>query len=419
MGLKYTGGAASVRDVQVWTVGGTIEVGDEFRVTVGVTTLQVIATTTVIADVVTLLYNAVTATTAPPEFRELSYVNGGAYITVTGPTDGKPVSASTSLETTESGGGAADTQTFVKTVTYAGTGPYDWANADNWDTGAVPVNADELHLGLYPFMPRYNISTTLTGLTINIYSGSTANMVLGLPTYNTSGGYVEYMNRKLVVAGCTLNYGLGDAQQIPKVNISVGTANTTNITVTRTNARDALGNAPLYVIGGKSDGAVAINGGFVDLGIGQDDIGSTGSFATLKIYGTADCRVGKNVTIADIDTYEGSTGVEVNGPSTNIRHRGNGTALIKGDDALAIMHNLGSGTVDFRRAGAHTNIKNYGVFDLTNAGAIAPSVANVVELYKGCSWLDPHRVMTYSTGRKCFACKLSDVKIDLGYDFQF
>ncbi len=135
----WKGDAAAVAQVTTLTVGGTIEAGDLFKVTIGDKTLTVAAANTTAADVadqIVAAWNALTATTHP-EFAEITAAEGsGGTLTLTADTAGKPFTVTPT--TTEANGGAADDQTFTQAATTASSGPNHWDTAANWSGGAVP-----------------------------------------------------------------------------------------------------------------------------------------------------------------------------------------------------------------------------------------------------------------------------------------
>jgi hypothetical protein len=66
----------------------------------------------------------------------------GTNITLTAGTKGLPFT----VTATAVNGGAADTQTLTMATPTAATGPHHWDDANNWSTGAVPVNADDVYI---------------------------------------------------------------------------------------------------------------------------------------------------------------------------------------------------------------------------------------------------------------------------------
>lgn len=151
--LRWAGGATAQAQVSTLTPGGTIEAGDIFNVILtgedGVDqTEAVVATGTTVAQVcddIVLQCNASTQTL----FRNVTFSDQTTHVDVTANAPGVPFYLSET--TTESGGGAADAQTFVVGSTTANSGPNDYNTLNNWvesdgtAPAAVPASNDEVY----------------------------------------------------------------------------------------------------------------------------------------------------------------------------------------------------------------------------------------------------------------------------------
>lgn len=153
---NWNGGTATQTQVATLTPGGTIEVGDEFDVILtaedgSVSTAKAIATGTSVAQVVTDIYTTMIglSKTTFPLFAKLNWSDDVTSVGVTAKIAGEPFYLSEA--TFESGGGAADAQTFVAAVTTINKGPYDWNTLLNHSTGVVPTDDDNARL-----MPHTN-----------------------------------------------------------------------------------------------------------------------------------------------------------------------------------------------------------------------------------------------------------------------
>jgi hypothetical protein len=137
--IRFKGNALAVAQVDTLTVGGTVEAGDRFVSTINTKALSVAATTTVLATTATDFYTAWEALDASlyPEYAEITADDSSATVTLTSNEEGVPFTVT--VTTTESNGGAADAQTFVRTATTASSGPLHWDTAANWSAAAVPV----------------------------------------------------------------------------------------------------------------------------------------------------------------------------------------------------------------------------------------------------------------------------------------
>jgi len=131
--VYWKGGATAVAQVDTFTPGGTIEATDIFTLTVtgengDTVAISVAATDTSATTTSGLMIAAWNAST--------HYLctgitaSGTATVILTADTAGVPFSVAAT--TTETGGGAADDQTFTRAATTANVGPYDWNTLANW-----------------------------------------------------------------------------------------------------------------------------------------------------------------------------------------------------------------------------------------------------------------------------------------------
>ncbi len=131
----WRGDSPAIAQVDTLAIGGTIEVGDKFTVTINGKSMTYIATSTTAATCATgfvTQWNALSST-AYPEFAEITAAEGvTGSLTLTADTAGKPFTIS--VATTESNGDAADAQTFTRTATTANSGP-------NCAAGKVVMNS--------------------------------------------------------------------------------------------------------------------------------------------------------------------------------------------------------------------------------------------------------------------------------------
>ena len=179
---RHIGRAKAVAQVSTITIGGTIAATDTFSVTIGTKAVTFTATTTTIAHVVAGLVAALNASTAPTEHGELTWADSSPTLTGTGDVKGVPHTITVSKT------GAANTISISTTT--AATGPNHWDNANNWTTGAVPLDGENWDLAnsnasIYYGWP----SSTLTFPEVNVMDTFTGTF--GLPEVNGLG-YPEY-----------------------------------------------------------------------------------------------------------------------------------------------------------------------------------------------------------------------------------
>ena len=151
--LRWAGGSTARSQVDSLTPGGsTIEVGDIFNVTLtdesgSTQTEAVVSTGTTVATVCDDVVLQCSASTQSL-FRRLTFTDATTSVTVTAKTPGVPFYLTAT--TTESGGGASDSQTFVRASVTTNKGPNDFNDVDNWvesdgtAPSTVPEDGDEV-----------------------------------------------------------------------------------------------------------------------------------------------------------------------------------------------------------------------------------------------------------------------------------
>lgn len=151
--LRWAGGSTARSQVDSLTPGGsTIEVGDIFNVILtdesgSTQTESVVSTGTTVASVCDDIVLQCSASTQSL-FRRLTFTDATTSVTVTAKTPGVPFYLTET--TTETGGGAADAQTFARAAVTTNKGPNDFNDVDNWvesdgtAPSAVPTDGDEI-----------------------------------------------------------------------------------------------------------------------------------------------------------------------------------------------------------------------------------------------------------------------------------
>lgn len=151
--LKWAGGATAQSQVSTLTPGGTIEVGDIFNVILtgedGVAQTEAVAATgTTVAQVCDDIVLQCSASTQSL-FKRVTFRDQTSRVDVQANAPGVPFYLTET--TTETGGGAADDQTFAVGVTTANSGPNDyntlanWVESDGTAPSAVPASNDEVY----------------------------------------------------------------------------------------------------------------------------------------------------------------------------------------------------------------------------------------------------------------------------------
>lgn len=231
--VKWIGTAPVVAQVDTLTVGGTLEAGDIFNITVTGTngrtlTISVIAPDTTIAATVAALVAAWDASTDSLT-AGIAAADASPDITLTAATAGNAFTVT--VETTETGGGPADDQTFVRAATTANGGPKDWSDVNNWDIGALPGGAASQDVFIENFsgeilygLDQSGIANTLDSLTI----GATFTGKLG--DEGSAGTVGDYLQIKSTVVDIGIHLGSGSPAGSGRIKIDVGsTASTINV----------------------------------------------------------------------------------------------------------------------------------------------------------------------------------------------
>jgi hypothetical protein len=317
---NWLGAAAEVAQVDSLTPGGTIEAGDVFIVTLTgedgrTATVSYAATGTSVASVCTGLAAALEADT-DPLFTAIAWTDQTTYVKATASTAGVPFYCAAS--TTETGGGAADDQTFTRAAVTANSGPNDWNCVDNWNAGAKPVNSDTV-----------NIENVSSSILYGLDQSGVALAVLRIPM--TFTGYIGTTTADLKI-GCTTctigeSFGTGKPTGSGLIAINFGTS---NVAVTVIDSRSLSVDGVLPSVRLRihhASATLAVRKGSVLLGwdsaasTGDQEVSSVTVGDALAASVTADVVVSKGVTVAT-HTNNGGNAVLNNAPTTLNWHGG-------------------------------------------------------------------------------------------------
>ncbi len=250
---RYIGAAALQEQITDWAVGGTIEVGDLFIMTIGAKSLSVAAASTVAADVAEDIAAAWAALDSGgwPEFAEITAQANGDAVRLTANEPGVPFFAVGT--TTEAGGGAADLQTFVSSVVQANSGPNDIAIADNWSGSVVPITGVDIVVDLDAPSMLWNLDTLAAVVAASVRITCGRKTQIGLAD-TAPGGYPEHRAKKFAVQ--STNWFIETDSGL--VNIDGGTATATAIVCRRTGQREQDQRAALCIMGANAANTLAL-----------------------------------------------------------------------------------------------------------------------------------------------------------------
>lgn len=414
--VRWLGNAAAVAQVDTLTVGGTIEADDVFKMTINGKTLSVVAGSTVAATVATTIaaaWNALTAADGWAEFAEITALaTSGGALTLTADTKGKPFTCTVS--TTETGGGAADAQTFGTAATVANSGPNDWSTATNWSGGAVPVDADDVIVEDSTIDILYGLdqsSIQPTSLTIRrSFTGK-----IGLPNRN-SGGYEEYREKYLKIGPTTLSVGAGDAGGgSSRLKINTGTDQTA-VTVHHT-ASPADTNSHAFVWKGThAANTLTVKSGSVAV---APYAGETATIATLNVgyvnnvAGDSNVYLGTGCTLTTITQTGGKLVAQNNATTINLL---DGELSVRGAATITTL-NIDGGALYDESSGTFTtlNVGSGGGYDASRL--LAAKTITTTNLRAGALLRDPNAKVTFTNGVVLSRCSIGELKngtIDFG-----
>ena len=312
---------------------------------------------------------------AIPEFYAVSAESNGSAVVVTGQQAG--------IEWTMSFSASGGTAAFNGATTVQATGPHHWSDTDNWSTGSVPANSDDVWIDEGLPIIKYGLdqsAVTLTSLNIKQAFDST-RAAIGLPNINRSSGvaYQEYLETSLEISATTVNIGNGEGNGMGLIRLNLGSA---QFALNVFNSAGSSGSQPTILIQGThASNTVNVSKGSVGLGFYA---GETTTVATLKTgyinnpESDSDVTCGPACSVTTVNKNGGT--LEINNGATTINHsrgvttvRGGGvtTANVTDGDfvynstgTLATLNIIGNGHADFSkdpRAKTITNqVNRYG-----------------------------------------------------------
>ncbi len=416
--VTWTGNALDRKQINTITVANTWAAGDTATMTINGKDLVVTvgATGTSTANVAIAIKEAWesvtrldgTATTDATsnaggqefgEFAEVAASVSGSVVTLVANKGGRPFT----LTVTEA---TVGTGTATGAVATTATGKNHWNDADNWDTGSVPVNDDTVVFRDTNISCRYGLPNGSLEVTMQVWMSFTGE--IGLPSINADNPaqpYYEYRQRyvRLDDAGGGTNiahrFGLGkDGTGPTLINLKHSTLKCSPIVYnTGPPFVSRVGTKALNICCTNNTSTLAISGGSVDYS-SQD--GSTSAFANFFQTG-GDSRGVTAFNAASINIsggnalIGGTAGLGVVFVSAGNLRLENQTASIT---ALTISD---SGYVDYASTATITSmIISGGTFDARNS--IAQFNIGVTSVYRGAKFFDPYRNRNITTSFSLF-----------------
>lgn len=424
--VRWIGNALPVAQVTTITISGTWATSDTATVTINNKDITItIGTDTTTANVATAIKEAINGDTQTgtgdhtfsvsngqsiPEFREVTATVASNVVTLTADsTVGKPFTVTTSESTASSDGDVGTPST-----TTAATGPHHFDNADNWSTGSVPVDADDIWFDSGSVSCLYGLGqSAVTPTSINVTMGFTGS--IGLPEVNTdtSGySYREYRNTYLALGtssdatNIAVNIGSGPGQGSGRIKIDNGSSQAT-VNVRNTGQSSETGVPSLLWKGTHASTVFNITKGNAGIGFFSDD---SATVATLRVgyqtnqLGDSTVECGESVTLTTVDVTGGSLATRSNVTTANV----NGGTLTHIEGTMGTL-NLDSGNCIYRSDGTMTtaNVGSGGTLDFRQ-DMRARTVTNC-QLNDGASYYDPNGTVTHTNDIDLYRCSISDL----------
>lgn len=382
-------GLSNISQIDTLTVGGTIEAGDEFKVTFtgedsSTVTLTVVASSTSIATTCTEIAAAINASTNPL-VEPLTAAAGATTVTVTAGTAGVPFYCT--VTTTESGGGAADAQTFTRAATTANRGPSDYNVAINWSGLIVPVASDVV------VVDGRQTASILYGL--NQSAVALASFTRYQTAYAVGQASIPLQIRAAVVK---LNVKPTDGSSPTPgfTGIDVGSAAGSTVEVFGSATSGSSGREPVCVKGTHASHVLRAYGGIV--GLGTQNPADTAQFPTVLSAGKGTSLfIGSGVTAPTTLTMREGANIELRTGAATIDASGAGLLKVEGSGAITTA-NLDCKTI-LNGTGTITTIEAEGnsAIDTTQTEN-ARTVTNYTQY--GLATLKTNLNTTYTNGIK-------------------
>jgi hypothetical protein len=409
MGTKrWRGDAPAVAQVATVTLTA-YDATTTYIVTVNGKQVSVLGQGGTTATTATALQTALAASTIP-EFLEVTWSVNSSTITGTAKTAGKPFTATSSVS-----GGAGMIGAFSTTT--ASSGPNDWSTAANWDTGAVPVAADDVYIENTSSAILYGLDQhTVTLNSLNI--AATFTGTIGLPRINGSGStaYFEYRPAYLQIGVTTCNIGTGSGSGSGRIKINFGAVQTA-VNVYSTGSAAETGIPSLLLLGTHASNVVNCNKG--SLGIAYFG-GETSTVLTLDIgfvanqAGDSNVTTGAGTTLTTVNQYGGVWVNRATGGVTTFTQYAGTSTWLGGTWTTA---NLWGGKCFAATTGtfATSNVGKGATLDASQ-DMRAKTLTNCT-LFAGATLNDPDGTLTFTNPFLLSGCGIADITVALGDNF--
>lgn len=383
--IVWRGDAPVVPQVDSFTP--TVVNSETYTVTINGKSVSYEADSSTSAQEIVEGLQAALAASVIPEFTEITWTEDNAVLYGTGPSTGKPFTA------TASGTGSAD---LTQATVTAAVGP-NRVVAANFAGAALPANGDTLVIQDSSASLKYSLDalSAVTLAALNILADFSTGAEVGLSLNNTDANpYYEYRPRYLEVGAtlCTIGDGLG--QGSPRIALDFGSVQTL-VQVIKTGNPSDQDYGAVRLLGTHASNELRVFAGSVDIAMGPAEVST---FLTITASGGV-VRCGAGVTLTTVEA-NGNAVIEVRSAATTITTQGNGTVRKIGGGAVTTI-NVDGGPVEYSAAGTITTLvvragKTFDASRLTVGVTITNSTA-----YAGARILDPNGKITWTNATSC------------------
>lgn len=430
----WIGAAADVAQVTTLEVTGTWAASDSLTITVGNRDLTIVSGSSVnqnIADEIVLALTGSSRREATSgftwsaagweygEFLEIVSVDDAAgsstTVTLQGP-PGVPLTIAKSVTTAGSGD-------ITLTTTQAATGKHFFDNADNWDTGTVPADNDDIVFESSDVDCKYGFPASLDPDTITIKASFTGWLGLPITNRSTSKPYREYRTRFLTLDNDTasgagaIEIGEGKGAGSSLINIDwAGKSTLLVLEVLKSGPQSpAFPDYPVNIKGsGSSIGAFLLSG---IVAIAPEVADAANLIALQTAGGLADAPtfvIGPSVggTITLVEQHGGRIENHAALTITTLRNLAGTWAQIDSSPTVTTANIYGRLELISGFSATNLNVGVTGTIDATKANS-ASTYTNTI-IASGATILDPNQGLTFTNGIDLYQCGLADVTLDWG-----
>ncbi len=397
--VRWIGNAPAV--AQVNTLTPTASNSQTYTITINGKAVTYTADgSATVAEITAGLVAAFQAASLWEEFSELTAEDGTTVVTITANTPGKPFTQTSGA----TGGGA-----LVTSTTTASRGPNHWADILNWDTGTIPVDADDVDIRDSNVDILYDLDQhTIQPATLNIPASYTGR--IGLPNYD--GTYYDYRDKYLRLGAAVVTIGSGDGDGSGRIKLDTGTDQTA-ITVYGASSPVDPGLPALIFKGTHASNVLTVYRGSAGVAL---EAGNTSTIATLKVgyednqASDASVFCSSGVTLTTIQQVGGS--LTINSAFTTLT-KSAGSTIIRGTGAVTTL-TLEGGDLSYESSGTATTLTVGTGASITFERDLRSKTVTNATVWSGYTLIDRYRVVTFTNGVKFSHCGIGDGTLDLG-----